>query len=144
MAQNAYNNKMNFDIEESLLDQWKSFDTYQVPALSFTRRDSLDALDSVYEMQNYFRPIIIDHSEHFRNRVISFEGHTDLVRCVSFSYDGKFLATGSNDHSIKVWNISEKSLCYQLDGHTSNVKCICFSPEGLRLFSAGEDKHIKF
>lgn len=134
---------MNFDIEECLLDQWKSFDTYQVPVPSYTRRDSLDTLDSVYEMQNYFKPLITDHSEHFRNRVISFEGHTDLVRCVAFSYDGKFLATGSNDHSIKVWNISEKSLCYQLEGHTSNVKCICFSPEGLRLFSAGEDKHIR-
>ncbi|OMJ86726.1 hypothetical protein SteCoe_11738 [Stentor coeruleus] len=134
---------MNFDLEEDLLEQWNSYDTYQPPIPLKPYIDSLNTLDSVYEMQNYFKPLIIDQSEYFRNRVISFEGHTDLVHCLTFSYDGKFLATGSNDHSIKVWSMSEKSLCYELVGHTSNVKCVCFSPEGLRLFSAGEDKSVR-
>ena len=32
-------------------------------------------------------------------------GHTDRVRSVIFSLDGKFLASGSNDETIKLWNV---------------------------------------
>ena len=30
-------------------------------------------------------------------------GHNDKVRCLNYSHDGKYIASGSNDHSIKIW-----------------------------------------
>ena len=37
----------------------------------------------------------------------TFEGHTDWVNSVAFSPDGKLLASGSDDGTIKLWNISD-------------------------------------
>lgn len=33
-----------------------------------------------------------------------FEGHTEAIRCVSFSPDGQTIASGSNDNLIILWD----------------------------------------
>ena len=39
----------------------------------------------------------------------SFRGHTALVSSVAFSPDGKRLYSGSRDHTVKVWNLTQLS-----------------------------------
>ena len=38
--------------------------------------------------------------------VASLKGHTEAVRCMAFSPDGKTLASGSSDQTIKLWDVS--------------------------------------
>jgi len=38
----------------------------------------------------------------------TLEGHSDRVASVSFSPDGKRIVSGSNDNSVKVWDISSR------------------------------------
>lgn len=41
-----------------------------------------------------------------RRQIVAFAGHQDSVNCVAFSPDGKWLATGSDDKSAKVWDVA--------------------------------------
>jgi WD40 repeat protein len=71
------------------------------------------------------------------------KGHTALVYSVAFSPDGKLLATGSFDNSIKLWDFAAGKEARTLTGHTAPVYCVAFSPDGSTLASSGLDKTIK-
>jgi dipeptidyl aminopeptidase/acylaminoacyl peptidase len=71
------------------------------------------------------------------------EGHDSWVNSVSFSPDGKTLASGSEDKTIKVWNLATGKEITTLTGHTLLVNSVSFSPDGKTLASGSDDKTIK-
>jgi WD40 repeat protein/uncharacterized caspase-like protein len=74
-----------------------------------------------------------------RNRL---EGHSSWVSSVSFNPDGKTLASGSADHTIKLWR-SDGTLLKTLQGHSRSVLSVNFSPDGKLIASTSADKTIK-
>lgn len=73
----------------------------------------------------------------------SFDSHLDWVEAVALSADEQYIATGSNDRTIRIWRTSDGQLVRTMVGHTSGIKVIAFSPEGRYLASAGKDGQIK-
>jgi WD40 repeat protein/energy-coupling factor transporter ATP-binding protein EcfA2 len=69
--------------------------------------------------------------------------HTSGVMSVSFSADGKTLASGSLDETIKLWNVETGAEIRTLSGHTSGVMSVSFSADGKTLASGSTDKTIK-
>jgi ribosome assembly protein SQT1 len=59
-----------------------------------------------------------------------FEGHTDSVAEVSFSSDGKYLATAGLDAIIKIWNVSDGVLLHTLDGPSESIESIQWHSKG--------------
>ena len=59
-----------------------------------------------------------------------FEGHRDAVACLSFSPDGKTLATGSYDRTVKLWDVRSGRARATLTGHTNWVFAVAFSDDG--------------
>jgi WD40 repeat protein len=74
-----------------------------------------------------------------RNRL---EGHRDGVNSVAFSPDGKTLATGSDDNSVKLWNLQGQVL-QTLNSHSSFVNSVAFSPDGKTLATGSYDNTVK-
>ena len=62
---------------------------------------------------------------------------------VAFSPDGKTLASGSEDETIKLWDVATGKEQATLKGHTHAVCSVAFSPDGKTLASGSGDKTIK-
>jgi transcription initiation factor TFIID subunit 5 len=69
--------------------------------------------------------------------------HRSTVLCVAFSPDGRFLASGSGDLRVLVWDIAYGHLLAELSHHTSNIAGLAFSREGTVLASSaiGRNSH---
>ncbi len=85
-----------------------------------------------------------DNPNHFPISLTrQYIGHTSYIQMVVFSPDGKYLATGSNDNTAKVWEIESGNVKVTFKGHTSSVTCISFSPDGKYLATGSDDKTAK-
>lgn len=69
------------------------------------------------------------------------EGHEGAVRAVAYSPDGALLATGGDDHVVRLWRLSGE-LVRVFEGHTDWVRGLAFSPDGKTLASAGWDEQV--
>ncbi|MHC5773420.1 protein kinase domain-containing protein [Nostoc sp.] len=73
----------------------------------------------------------------------TLSGHAWAVLTVAFSPDGQILATGSDDNTIKLWEVNTGQLICTLVGHSWSVVAVAFSADGETLLSASCDKTVK-
>jgi len=69
-------------------------------------------------------------------------GHTDGVLSVRFSPDGKKLASGGADETVRVWDVASGKELKKLEGHKGQVWTVAFSWDGKYLLSGGTDEQI--
>ncbi|WP_375330738.1 NACHT and WD40 repeat domain-containing protein [Candidatus Tisiphia endosymbiont of Oplodontha viridula] len=69
--------------------------------------------------------------------------HTAMVSCISYSPDGKYLASGSWDDTVRIWNAENGSLLHKLEGHTNTIRCVSYSPDSKYLASGSWDHTVK-
>jgi WD40 repeat protein len=70
-------------------------------------------------------------------------GHSNRVRCVVFAPDGARLASGSDDKTIRVWNVSTGKSERKFSGHSAWVRSVAFSPDGSRIASGSDDGTLR-
>src|SRR5277367_3642184 len=73
-----------------------------------------------------------------------FYGHKAEVTSVVFSPDGKRIASGSWDKTIRIWNAETGDLISApFEGHTDRITSVAFSPDGKRIASGSWDATIR-
>ncbi|MFO0864863.1 MAG: serine/threonine-protein kinase [Gemmataceae bacterium] len=82
---------------------------------------------------------------------LSFRAHEDAkdwsIRSVSFSRDGKHLASGSSDRNVTIWDVSalpaEPKPLKVLRGHVNVVTGVAYSPDGMLIASSSIDGSVR-
>lgn len=69
--------------------------------------------------------------------------HLSSVFAVAISPNGKCFASGSFDHTIKLWDLETGELLRTFMGHSEPVLTLTFSPDGQTLVSGSVDDKIK-
>jgi len=70
-------------------------------------------------------------------------GHTSDVNDIAFSPTGRILASGSEDHTIKLWDVANGRELRTITGNGNSVISIAFSPDGRTLASGSGGNTIK-
>ncbi|NDJ77018.1 MAG: hypothetical protein GYB65_12250 [Chloroflexi bacterium] len=77
-------------------------------------------------------------------RQLSLEaGPSNTVNSVAFSPDGRWLAAGSTDRNVYVWDAATYQLQQTLTGHTRSVTSVTFSPDSTMLASGAADGELQ-
>ena len=69
-------------------------------------------------------------------------GHTNWVRSVAFSSDGRSLVSGSHDRTVKLWDVQTGGVVKTFSGHTDWVRSVSISTDCTIIASGSDDKTI--
>jgi WD40 repeat protein len=75
--------------------------------------------------------------------ISALPGHPGFALCMAYSPDGLFLASGSTDQTVRIWDLLTGQEIRTLVGHTDWVTSVAFRPDGRRLASSSHDGTIK-
>jgi WD40 repeat protein/uncharacterized caspase-like protein len=70
------------------------------------------------------------------------EKHTQRINAVTYSRNGQYLASASDDNTIVLWG-KDGSFLTTLKGHQERITSVSFSPDGRYLASASADRTVK-
>jgi WD40 repeat protein len=71
------------------------------------------------------------------------EGHAAPIHAVDVSPTGKWIASASDDGTIKIWDAESPTESLTIEAHQRRVYCVAFSPDGRMLASGSEDRTIR-
>jgi len=76
------------------------------------------------------------------NEVRKLTGHTQGIRSVCFSPDGKRLLSASYDCTLRIWDVESGKELKQIQAHKP-LYSAAFSPDGKRIVSGGDDEAVR-
>src|ERR1700760_1538399 len=100
-----------------------------------------DKYSSLYQSLEWRVSRGISHSWSACENIL--RGHSSWVNSVAFSHDGRRVVSGSDDSTVRIWNVETGSEEKMLEGHSSLVYSVAFSHDGRRVVSGSVDKTVR-
>jgi RNA polymerase sigma factor (sigma-70 family) len=125
------------------------YDAHAIPAVPFKKMRPPDAVSSavfspdgkLLAWERNDNAVVLWDVEAGREKAI-LEGHTRFIRRLTFSRDGKTLASAADD-CIKLWDVARFKEQATLTGHKSTIFSVAFSRDGKTLVSGSNDGEVK-
>jgi WD40 repeat protein len=112
------------------VQKWVEARRQEVITTSFTSNNN-DLINSMFGKKSRFAYVDV------------LKGHTKEVYSVRFSPDGKTIASGSHDKTVRVWDVESGQEMRKLKGHSSSVWPASFSPNGKSVVSGSADWTVR-
>jgi len=90
-----------------------------------------------------FQDHICNRNQVPNTALSTLKGHSDEVWYIDFSHDGKWLASGSKDGTVIIWDIERLAAIHVLADHEDGISFLSWSPDDSMLLSCGRDKLLK-
>ncbi|EAR99291.2 WD domain, G-beta repeat protein (macronuclear) [Tetrahymena thermophila SB210] len=102
------------------------------------------SLDNKYLLLTYEQSLCVQSVKNKFLNLKRIEAHTQIMKSMALSSDGKYLATCSFDKTCIIWDMqNEFNMVHQIQAHTESVNYITFSPDGKYLATISQDKTCK-
>lgn len=88
-------------------------------------------------------PSLLTAQETFRPELVLQTGHARPINSLAISPDGKWLVSGSQDFTAKIWEISSGKLLRTLMGHNGKINAVAISPDGHWIATGAEDRTVR-
>ncbi|KAI8628093.1 hypothetical protein F5Y19DRAFT_153220 [Xylariaceae sp. FL1651] len=79
---------------------------------------------------------------HWNTCIQTLADYQSSVYSVVFSPDSKLMASGSTDHTVRIWSVDTGATQQTLKGHGGTVSSVAFSPDGKFVASGSDDKTV--
>jgi ribosome assembly protein 4 len=90
-----------------------------------------------------YQPLSVFRVRPVTRCVETMPGHTDAVIHISYSPDGKRLASGGGDMCVRFWNVVTSMPTHTCSGHKHHVLCTGWTPNGKNFVSADRSGEIR-
>ena len=91
----------------------------------------------------WLRPLTSCLTPPGRGLLRTLNGHTSSVYAVAVTADGKRAISGSDDQTLKVWDLTTGKEQFTLNGHTNSVYALAVTADGKRASSGSCDNTLK-
>jgi len=119
------------DAEEEIVENLQA-------ALKSAGQTSTESIVSiVYQPQAIFRVRAVTRC------TATIPGHSEATLHVQFSGDGRVLATGSGDTTVRIWDVLTETPKFTCRGHKDHVLALAWSPNGRLVASGGRDAEVR-
>ena len=75
--------------------------------------------------------------------VSTLTGHSQGVNDLTWAADGRYIASASDDKTIRLWDVNTGDSMVEFQGHSNFVFCLAFNPQSNILCSGSFDEHVK-
>lgn len=120
-------------------DDTEQFDDVEVTT---TLRDFLtqhSQLSTEHVLELTYQPLAIFRVRPVTRCTDTMPGHTEAILHVSYSPDGRHLASGGGDTTVRFWHVPTSLPQFTCQGHKNHVLCTAWSPDGTRFASSDKN-----
>ena len=93
--------------------------------------------------ERIFRPSAAQTPPQARPELVLQTGHTGPINAIALSAGGRFLVSGSDDNTIRLWDIATGNVLRTLVGHEKPVLAVAVSGDGRVIASGGDDSSVR-